>query len=56
MQFVHDEEPEQEQERVPTKMTQEFLQDKCHLPWLQTTEQDFIKSIDYMIEQNFFPL
>ena len=35
--------------------TQDFLRTKCQLDWFQITEEDFIKSIDYMIQQKFFP-
>ena len=51
--FIQNEE-EQTNVGVPIERTKLFLQEQCHLPWFHVSEQDFLKSIDYMIEQNYF--
>ncbi|UJR09844.1 hypothetical protein I4U23_014069 [Adineta vaga] len=52
IQFVQNEDQD-ERIGVPIDRTKEFLQEQCHLPWFQISDQDFMKSIDYMIEQKF---
>lgn len=52
MQFVHDEH-QPKQQGVPIQMTKDFLQEKLNISWFEITPQDFVKSIDYMIRENF---
>ncbi|CAF2756041.1 unnamed protein product [Rotaria sp. Silwood2] len=38
---------------VRIEMTKEFLEKKCGLNWFEVTEQDLIKSVEYMINVGF---
>ncbi|CAF3156039.1 unnamed protein product [Rotaria sp. Silwood2] len=38
---------------VPIQMTKDFLEKKCDLKWFEVTEQDLIKSVEYMINIGF---
>ena len=50
MQFIH-EDYQQKRKDVPIERTKQFLEEQCHIQWFQVTEQHFIKSIDYLIQQ-----
>jgi thioester reductase-like protein len=54
IQFINE-----EQEHIigrTNERTKDFLEKQCHLPWFEITDEHFIKSIDYMIQQKFFSL
>ncbi|CAF1547150.1 unnamed protein product [Rotaria sordida] len=44
---------QQEKSGVRIEMTKDFLEKKCNMNWSEVTEQDLIKSIEYMIDVGF---
>lgn len=44
---------QQKKSGIRIGMTKEFLKEKCNLDWFEVTEQDIIKSIQYMVNTGF---
>ncbi|CAF1426620.1 unnamed protein product [Adineta steineri] len=54
IQFVNEYHGDEQHVGVPIHMTKEFLEKQCLIPWFEIKDEDFIKSIDYMIQQKYF--
>ncbi|CAF1264312.1 unnamed protein product [Adineta steineri] len=54
IQFVNEYHGDEQHVGVPIHMTKEFLEKQCLISWFEIKDEDFIKSIDYMIQQKYF--